>query len=277
MQNLNLKMILLIKQVPNTQNVKIDHNKGTLIREGVDSIVNPDDLHALEIALQLKDRFGGEITVVTMGPPQAKEGLYECLSMGADKGILLSSAKFAGADTWVTAATIMLALEKLFPYDILFAGNEALDGNTAQVPYQISQGLKIPLITHIRQIENVTLSSDNKKTLIIERIKGHERQRIQVPAPMIITADKNTNKVRFSSLNDIRKVEQKEIRIWTEKEFNVDPQKIGLSGSPTAVVNTENVIHKRKNMKIEGNPNEIANKVIEILANANVFKIIKNK
>lgn len=277
MQSLNLKMVLLIKQVPNTQNVKIDPSKGTLIREGVESIVNPDDLHALEIALQLKDRFGGEITVITMGPPQAKEGLYECLSMGADKGILLSSVKFAGADTWVTAATLMLALEKISNYDLIFAGNEALDGNTAQVPYQISQGLKIPLITHIRQIETVSFLTENKKALIIERIKGHERQRIQVPVPMIITADKHTNSVRFTSLSDIRKVEQKEILVWTEKEFDVDTQKLGLSGSPTAVVNTENVIHKRKNVKIDGNPSEIANKVIEILANSNVFKLIKNK
>ena len=222
-------MVLLIKQVPNTQNVKIDPAKGTLIREGVESIVNPDDLHALEIALQLKERFGGEITVITMGPPQAKDGLYECLAMGVDKAILLSSAKFAGADTWVTAATLMLALEKLGSYDVLFAGNEALDGNTAQVPYQISQGLKIPLITHIRHIENVIPTSGGSgKALLIERIKGHERQRIQVPTPLIITADKHTNDVRYMSLGEIRKVEQKQIITWTEKDFSVDPSKLSI-------------------------------------------------
>jgi electron transfer flavoprotein beta subunit len=211
-----------------------------------------------------------------MGPNQAKDVLYEALALGADDAYLLSSIKFAGADTWVTAKTLMLAMEKIGTFDIIFAGVEALDGNTAQVPYQISQAKKIPLITRINDIDyDAEFSKSGTKAIWIDRIKGHEKQQVRVRCPLVITTNKHSNAVRYPSLAKVKHVFDKEIPVLTFEDFKVDEEELGLKGSPTAVVKTFNIVHKRKNENIEGSSSDIAKKIVEILINSNVFTKLK--
>ncbi len=265
-----------MKQVPGTQKVQVDPKTGSLIRKGIENITNPDDLHALELALQLKDNYDAEITVITMGPPQAKDILYEALSLGANSAILISDHALAGSDTWVTSNVLIKAIKKLGRFDLIMCGVEAIDGNTAQVPYQISEALKIPLITQINEIklEEASRSSD-QISFFIDRIKGHEKQQIRVKTPFLITANKYLNKVRYPNLLDVKKAFEKEIKLWSCVDLGLKSEETGQKGSLTEVVSMEVVSHKRKNEILEGSFLDLSNKIIEILRNANLFTKIK--
>ena len=148
-----LKIIVMVKQVPNTSEVKIDPKTGSLIREGIESIMNPEDRHGLELALNIKAGFGGRVTALTMGPPQSVDVLTEALGMGVDEGVLLSDRFFAGADTWATAYTLGLCLETLRPFDLVIAGRQAIDGDTAQIGPQVAEGLGLPQATYVKSME----------------------------------------------------------------------------------------------------------------------------
>lgn len=223
-----MKIVVCVKQVPDTTVVKIDPKTGTLIREGVPSIINPEDKHALEEALKLKDTKGAHVTVISMGPPQAQIALREALSMGADEAILITDRAFAGADTLATSEALAGALRKL-EYDIVFAGRQAIDGDTAQVGPEIAEHLGIPQVTYV---QDVKVEGDK---LVINRALEDGCEIIEVKAPVLLTAIKELNEPRYMNSWDIFASASKEVKIWSANDIDVDKSKLGLAGSPTKV------------------------------------------
>ncbi|WP_066495465.1 electron transfer flavoprotein subunit beta/FixA family protein [Abyssisolibacter fermentans] len=224
-----MKIVVCIKQVPDTTEVKLDPKTGTLIRDGVPSIINPDDKSGLEAALKIKDEIGAEVTVITMGPPQAEKALIEALAMGADKAILLSDRAFAGADTWATSTTIAAAIKNL-EYDLIIAGRQAIDGDTAQVGPQIAEHLKLPQVSYV---EDLKLDGDS---LILKRKYEDGYHKLKVKTPCLITTLSEMNKPRYMSVKGVfNAYREKEIIKWSLADIEVDTNNIGLKGSPTKV------------------------------------------
>lgn len=224
-----MKIVVCIKQVPDTTEIKLDPVTGTLIRDGVPSIMNPDDKGGLEFALQLKDQYGAHVTVVTMGPPQAEAILREAYAMGVDRAILLSDRKFGGADTLATSNTIAAALKAL-DYDLIITGRQAIDGDTAQVGPQIAEHLDLPQVTYV---EN--LKFDGNKTFTVKKSTEDGYQIVEVDAPCVLTALASGVKPRYMSVKGIVEAYDHEIEIWNYSNITVDEKKIGLNGSPTRV------------------------------------------
>lgn len=251
-------IIVLIKQVPDTNEIKIDPKTGTLIRAGIPSIMNPDDKHALEEALVLKGETGATVTVITMGPPQAKTILLEGLGMGADKAILVTDRLFAGADTLATSYTLKSAIEKAGGADIIFAGREAIDGDTAQVGPQIAEQLDIPQVTYVKE---VALKGD---TLKIKRALEDGYLDIEVKTPVLLTAIKELNKPRYphvGQLFDAFNEDGKEMIQWGAADLNVETERLGLKGSPTQVFKSFSPTVKRSGEILEGSAKEAADKL----------------
>ncbi|MDP4178973.1 MAG: electron transfer flavoprotein subunit beta/FixA family protein [Bacillota bacterium] len=223
-----MNIVVCLKQVPDTNEVRIDPKTGTLIREGVPSIINPDDKNALEEALKLKEKNGANVTVISMGPPQAEKALREALAMGADEAILITDRAFAGADTLATSRALAGALKKL-PYDIVFAGRQAIDGDTAQVGPEIAEHLNIPQITYV---EKVTIDGDELK---VRRALEDGYENIRVKTPVLLTAIKELNEPRYMNIKYIYESFKKEVKIWTANDLDVDKSVLGLAGSPTKV------------------------------------------
>ena len=223
-----MKIVVCLKQVPDTTAVKIDPKTGTLIRDGVPSIINPEDKHALEAALQLKDNNGAEVTVLSMGPPQAKSALREALCMGADKAILITDRAFAGADTLATSKALAGALKKL-ESDIIFAGRQAIDGDTAQVGPEIAEHLNIPQVTYV---QGVKVEEDG---LLVNRALEDGYELIKVKAPVLLTAIKELNEPRYMNVKNIFETSDDEILVWSADDIDVDKAELGLKGSPTKV------------------------------------------
>lgn len=223
-----MNIVVCVKQVPDTTIVKIDPKTGTLIREGVPSIINPEDKHALEEALVLKDRYGAKVTVVSMGPPQAQTALREALAMGADEAILLAGREFAGSDTLATSYALSAVLRKL-DYDIVFAGRQAIDGDTAQVGPEIAEHLNIPQVTYVQEVK---IEGD---ILYVKRALEDGYELIEVKAPVLLTAIKELNKPRYMNVYDIFASKDEEIKVWGINDIEVDRAQLGLAGSPTKV------------------------------------------
>ena len=256
-----MKILVCVKQVPNTNEVKINPKTGTLIRDGVESILNPDDDNALEAALQIKDKNEGTtVTVISMGPPQAADVLIECMAKGADDAILLSSRAFGGADTWATSNTIAGAIKKIKDYDIIFAGRQAIDGDTAQLGPQIAERLGIPQVTYV---EEVVKCEAGKLTVKRQLEDGYEM--IEIPTPCLLTAVKELNTPRYMSVGGIYEAYEKEITVWSEKDIPVNPDEIGINASPTKVFRSFTPEPKGRGMMVEGTPKEAAAKVVEEL------------
>jgi electron transfer flavoprotein beta subunit len=224
-----MNIVVCIKQVPDTTEVRLDPKTGTLIRDGIPSIINPDDKSGLEAALRLKDEIGANITVITMGPPQAEEALRESFAMGVDRAILLTDRAFAGADTWATSSTIAGALKKL-DYDLIIAGRQAIDGDTAQVGPQIAEHLQIP---HVSYVEDLDIY---EKDIILKRVFEDGYHKIKVKTPCLITTLKEMNEPRYMSVGGIFDAyREKQVEIWTVNDIEVDMANMGLKGSPTKV------------------------------------------
>lgn len=223
-----MNIVVCLKQVPDTAAVKIDPKTGTLIREGVPSIINPEDKNALEAALTLKDTVGAKVTIVSMGPPQAQNALREALCMGADEAILITDRAFAGADTLATSKTLAGAIKKL-DYDIVFAGRQAIDGDTAQVGPEIAEHLDIPQVTYV---QGVTVEEDG---LLINRALEDGYELIKVNTPVLLTAIKELNEPRYMNVGYIFDTKNTEIKIWSADDLEVNKEELGLKGSPTKV------------------------------------------
>ena len=226
-----MNIIVCLKQVPDTTDVKIDPQTNTLIRQGIKNVINPFDTYALEEGVRHKERCGGKTTALSMGPPQAEEMLREAISLGADEAILLSDTAFAGADTWATAHTLAEAIKKLGQYDLIICGRQTLDGDTGQVGPELAEMLQIPFVAYVSQIEETGDGSMRVRRMVEE---GYEV--IESPLPAVITVVKEINTPRLPSLRGITRSKSATIPTWNTQELGVDPNTVGLSGSFTRVI-----------------------------------------
>lgn len=262
-----MKIIVTIKQVPDTTEVKLDPRTGTLIREGVPSIINPEDKNALEEALKLKEEKGAHVTVITMGPPQADDALREALAMGADEAILLSDRAFAGADTWATATTLGMLVKKLGEYDLILAGRQAIDGDTAQVGPQLAEYLGIPQITYATDIR----ISDGTVTAKRALEDGYEV--IEAKLPALLTVTKEANKPRYPTAPGIISAyRSREVKVWTSKELDAEPGTLGLEGSPTQVRRSFSPPAKEPGEVATFPPDEAAKEILRRLKARNIIQ-----
>jgi len=255
-----MNIIVCIKQVPNTTDVKIDPVTNTLIRDGVESVINPFDAYAIEEGVRLKERFGGKVTVVTMGPPQAENALKEAISLGCDEGILVSDRKFAGSDTWATSYTLSMAIKKIGAFDIVICGKQASDGDTAQVGPGISTHLDIPQVTYVKKIEEI---KDNKAR--VERMMEEGYDIVETPLPCLFTVVKEINSPRLPSLKGMMRAKSAKILKWTADDIGADPKSIGLDGSPTRVVKIFTPPPRKGGEMLKGETSDIAKEVVELL------------
>lgn len=224
-----MKIVVCIKQVPDTTEVRLDPKTGTLIREGVPSIINPDDKAGLEAAIRLKDEYNAHVTVISMGPPQADLALREALAMGADEAILLTDRAFGGADTWATSTTIAAAIKNL-EYDIIITGRQAIDGDTAQVGPQIAEHLGL---VNISYAESIKFEGDH---IVVKRQYEDRYHTLKVKLPVLITALSELNEPRYMTPGGIFDAYRiKNPKVWHLSDITVDIDNIGLKGSPTKV------------------------------------------
>ena len=226
-----MNVVVCLKQVPGTTEVKINPQTNTLIRQGIKNIINPFDTYALEEGVRLKEKHGGKVTVITMGPPQAEEALREAISLGADEAILLSDSAFAGADTWATAYTLSRAIAKLGQCDIIICGRQTIDGDTGQVGPELAEMLDMPFVAYVSQIEEIADGHMRVRRMIDE---GHEV--IETTLPAVITVTKEINIPRLPSLRGIARSKSASIPTWGIKELGVDQDMVGLPGSCTRVI-----------------------------------------
>lgn len=226
-----MNIIVCIKQVPDTTQVQIDPKTNTLIREGVASIINPFDTYAIEEGVRLKDRFGGTITVLTMGPPQAEAALREAISVGCDEAILVSDRAFAGSDTLATSYTLANAIKKIKNFDIILCGKQASDGDTAQVGPGISAHLDIPQVAYVKKIEDI---KDN--VAVVERMNEEGFEILKTPLPCLLTVVKEINTPRLPSLKGMMRSKKYVVPVWKAIDLECQEERLGLGGSPTQVM-----------------------------------------
>lgn len=223
-----MNIIVCAKQVPDTTEIKIDPVKGTLIRDGVPSIMNPDDKGALELALRLKEQHGATVTVVTMGPPQADVMLREALAMGADRAILLSDRRFAGADTIATSYALAGCIKTL-DYDLILAGRQAIDGDTAQVAPEMAEHLGLPQVSYVIDAEKTD------QGFIVKKENEDSVQTLEVDGKCVLTVLASAFSPRYMTVEGIIDAYNKEVEVWSADRIDVEEDKLGLKGSPTKV------------------------------------------
>ena len=263
------KIIVCAKQVPDTNVIKINPKTGTLIRDGVPSILNHDDANALEEALKIKDKYPDtHITVVSMGPPQATDMLMECLAKGADEGVLLSDRAVGGSDTWAPSNALEATIRKIGDYDMIFAGRQAIDGDTAQVGPQIAEKLGLPQITYVEEFE----IADNMKDITVKRQLEDGYEVIKVQTPCMLTCIKELNEPRYMSIGGIFDAKNKPMKVWSAKDVEVDLKKVGLEASPTNVFRSFTPAPKGKGVVLEGDTEkDVAKKLLVGLKSKHVI------
>ena len=256
-----MKIVVCIKQVPDTKGGVKFNPDGTLDRAAMLTIMNPDDKAGLEAALRLKEQYGAEVTVVTMGLPKAEEVLREAMAMGADKGILVTDRVLGGADTWATSTTIAGAIRNL-EYDLIITGRQAIDGDTAQVGPQISEHLGIPVISYAQDIK---VDGDY---VIVNRQYEDRHHMLKVKMPCLITALSELNVPRYMTPGGIFDAYDAEITVWGRKDLkDVDDSDLGLAGSPTKIAKASDKVRKGAGEKVALETDEavdyIMNKLLE--------------
>lgn len=252
-----MNIVVCIKQVPNSGDVKINPETKTLIREGVESIINPFDTYAIEEGVRIKEKLGGTVTVISMGPPQAESALREAVSLGADNAILVSDRAFAGSDTLATSYALAMAIKKLDAVDIIICGKQAIDGDTAQVGPGIAVHLNIPQITYVRKIESI---DENK--IRAERMTEEGYDIIEAQLPVMLTVVKEINEPRIASLKGKMSARKAEIPTWTAEFIGADTDQLGLDGSPTMVAEVFAPPSREGGKKLEGEPADMAAELI---------------
>lgn len=254
-----MEIIVLVKQVPDTTEVKLDPKTGSLIREGVESIINPDDRHALEAAANLKEALGGKVTAISMGPPQAVDAISEALGMGVDQGVLLTDKAFAGADTWATSFTLGKAIEKIGEYDLILCGRQAIDGDTAQIGPQVAEYLKIPQVSYVCEIEEI-----EEGALVVKRRLEDGFERLQCKLPALLTVIGELNRPRYPLVGRVIDAckEKAPIRVWNAADIGVQTSEVGLEGSLTHVIKTFAPKFKRETEMLEGGTKEMVANLI---------------
>ena len=228
-----MKIAVLVKQVPATDKVKMDEKTGTMVRSAMEAELNPLDMYAVEEAVRVKEKFGGdaEVTAISMGPPMAKEAIKDAISMGCDRGFLISDRMFAGADTLATAYTLSMALKKLGPFDIIFTGERATDGETGQVGPSVAAQLGMIVFTYVSKIKELT-----KETIVVERALENGHEVVKTTLPILLSVVKEINEPRVPNLAGKMRAKRTDIPVLTMSDILADKSKIGLEGSPTRVV-----------------------------------------
>ena len=263
-----MKIVVCIKQVPDTNEVKLDPKTNRLIRDGVPSIINHDDKSGIEAALQLKEKVGGTVTVVCMGPPQADVALREALAMGCDEAYLLSAREFGGSDTCATAIIISTALKKI-GYDIVITGRQAIDGDTAQVGPQISEHLGLPVISYAQKIREV---NEAEKYIVVERQYDDRYHVVKAQLPCLLTALAELNEPRYMTPGGIFDAYAKEITVWGRKDLkDVEDSNLGLKGSPTQIAKASDKVRKGAGEKVELDPAASADYIVGKLAEKHII------
>ena len=255
-----MNIIVCIKQVPDAKDVRLDPKTNTLAREGVESIMNPFDRHAVEEAVRLKEQHGGTVTVITMGPPQAEAVLRDAVSCGADAAILVSDRAFAGADTWATTYTLGKAIEKIAPFDLILCGKQAIDGDTAQVGPGLAKRLNIPYVSYVRKI--IGFKND---VLSLHRLMDDGYDEVEVPLPGLLTVVKEINEPRVPSLKGKMKDKSLSIKNFNAEDIGADPGSIGLPGSTTQVVKVFAPEFKGERAMLQGTVDEQVEQLVNKL------------
>jgi electron transfer flavoprotein beta subunit len=257
-----VKLAVLVKQVPATDKVKMDEKTGTMVRSAMEAELNPLDLYAVEEAVRVKEKIeGAEITVVSMGPPMATDAIRDAIAMGCDKGVLLSDIAFAGADTWATARTLSSALKKFGEFDLILSGERATDGETGQVGPSIAAQLDMPALTYVSKIREI---GDGK--IVVERAieGGHEVVKSSLPA--LLSVVKEINEPRIPNLKGKISAKKAEIIVMTAKDVDLEPSRVGLTGSPTRVVKIFYPSLSRNGIIVDGkDPEKAVEKLLEFL------------
>ncbi|MBI2849983.1 MAG: electron transfer flavoprotein subunit beta/FixA family protein [Chloroflexi bacterium] len=255
-----MNIIVCLKQVPGTTKVNINPETNTLMRQGIENIINPFDAYALEEGVRLKERYGGKVTVISMGPPQAEAALREAISLGADEAILIGDRAFAGADTLATSYTLSRAIKKIKDFDLVICGRQTIDGDTAQVGPETAEMLRIAFVSYVSKVEEVKEGLIQVHRLIEE---GHET--IEATLPALITVVKEINVPRLPSLRGKAKAKSAVIPTWTAQELETDPARVGLTGSPTRVVKIFSPQRTRTGEVLQGSPEEQIDSLIKKL------------
>jgi electron transfer flavoprotein alpha/beta subunit len=268
-----MRVIVCIKQVPDTTNVRINPETNTLVREGVASIINPFDVYAIEEAVRIREKHGGTVTVISMGPPQAAEALREAIGLGADNAYLVSDRAFAGADTLATAYALACAIRKLGGdaekpaggIDLIFMGRQAIDGDTGQVGPGVAENMGISHVTDIRKIEEI---ADGR--IVVERLLEEGYARIAAKLPIVLTVVKEINTPRLPSLKGKMAAKKAEIPVLKAVDIGADPERLGLNGSPTQVMKIFTPPKPGGGKKFTGEPAETVGALLSELASAGI-------
>ncbi len=255
-----MRIVVCVKQVPDAKNVRLDPKTNTLAREGVEAIMNPFDRHALEEGVAIKEKMGGTVTVLTMGPPQAEAVLREAIACGADEGVLVSDRAFAGADTWATSYTLGQAVRSIGPCDLVLCGKQAIDGDTAQVGPGLARRLQIPFVTCVQKTREV-----NNESIDVERMMDDGFDVVRLPLPALLTVVKDINEPRVPSLKGKMRAKKAEIKTLSAQDIGADPQSIGLAGSPTQVARVFSPEPRGDRRMFSGTVDEQVDQLIECL------------
>ncbi len=260
-----MNIVVCLKQVPGTTDVQIDPETNTLLRQGIETVVNPFDAYALEEAVSLRERFDGKVTAISMGPPQAEEMLREAISCGADEAVLVSDRAFAGADTLATSYTLSRSIQRLDDWDLVICGRQTIDGDTGQVGPGLAEWLDVPFVAYVSKVEDVADGVVTVRRMVED---GHEV--IEMPLPGVITVTKEINVPRLPSLRGKMKSKRAEIPAWTATDIEVDETLIGLSGSPTTVVKVFYPQRVHDAEMIEGDPEAQASSLVDKLRDVGI-------
>ena len=255
-----MNVIVCVKQVPGTNEVKINKETNTIIREGVEAIINPFDAYAIEEGLRIKEKTGGKVTVISMGIPTVAGLLKDTIALGADEAVLLSDRAFAGADTLATSYVLSMSIKKIGSYDLVICGKQATDGDTAQVGPSLAEKLGIPHTTYVRKIEEI-----REGYIRCQRMTDDGYEVIEMPLPALITVVKEINEPRLPSLKGMMRAKKAVIPVWTAEDIGADKNKCGLKGSPTQVIKTFVPVHDVKSEMLEGTPEQQASALAEKL------------
>jgi electron transfer flavoprotein beta subunit len=261
-----MNIVVCIKQVPGTTEVKINNETNTLVREGVESIINPFDTYAIEEGVRLKERFGGKVTILTMGPPQADIALKECIEVGADEGILVSDRAFAGSDTLATSYVLSKAIEKIGDYDLVISGKQTMDGDTGQVGPGIAQRLGIPFVAYVSRVDDISDGKMKAERMIDE---GHEI--VESPVPCVMSVSKEINVPRLPSLRGKMKAKSAQFTTWSAQDLSIEENKVGVAGSPTWVMQIFSPKRDHQSEMFEGSSDQQVSKLFEKLSEAKVI------
>jgi electron transfer flavoprotein beta subunit len=261
-----MNIVVCIKQVPGTTEVKINKETNTLIREGVKSVINPFDTYAIEEGVRLKERFGGKVTVLTMGPPQAEAALREAIEVGADEGILISDRSFAGSDTLATSYILSKAISKIGTYDLVIVGKQTMDGDTGQVGPEMAQRLGVPFVAYVSAIEEISAGMMRARRMIDE---GHEV--VGSTIPCVISVTKEINIPRLPSIRGKMKAKSVKFPIWSAGDLGVEEGKVGVTGSPTWVMQIFSPKRECRSEMLEGDAKTKVASLFEKLGMAEII------